>query len=310
MYNHGSDGRGAPQMKHSLGHLLLAVVLALSSALAYAQGTITSSLSGVVLDEAGGVIPGATFLPGVNTTSTNRNANFNGLPDSAVAITLDGVNNNENYNKSTEGLFAMVTPRQDAVEAVTVTSAAQGSDSGGHGSVTIRFVTRSGSDRFTGSLYEYYRDAKLNTNYYFNEIRNLPKNEVTLNQYGGRVGGPIVIPGLYDGHGKAFFFFNYEELKLPNEFSRTRYVLNQNARNGIFEYGGRPGNLWSLAAANGQLATPDPTGASVVAQIAALTDGTGTPAGATDPNTLEYSWLSPGDQVERQPTTRIDYNLN
>ena len=64
-----------------------------------------------------------TFLPGVNTAGTNRDSNFNGLPDSFVAITLDGVNNNENFNKSTEGLFAMVTPRQDAVEAVTVTTA-------------------------------------------------------------------------------------------------------------------------------------------------------------------------------------------
>lgn len=39
------------------------------------------------------------------------------------------------------------------------------------------------------------------------------KNEVTLNQYGFRQGGPIVIPGLYNGRGKAFFFFNYEKLE-------------------------------------------------------------------------------------------------
>lgn len=80
-----------------------------------------------------------TFLPGVNTTGVNRDSNFNGLPNSAVAISLDGVNNNENFNKSTEGLFAMVTPRQDAVEAVTVTTAIPGSDFGGHGAVSIRF---------------------------------------------------------------------------------------------------------------------------------------------------------------------------
>jgi hypothetical protein len=49
-----------------------------------------------------------TFLPGVNTAGINRDSNFNGLPDSFVAISLDGVNNNDNYNKSTEGLFGMV----------------------------------------------------------------------------------------------------------------------------------------------------------------------------------------------------------
>ena len=57
-----------------------------------------------------------------------------------------------------------------------------------------------------------------------------------LNQYGFRQGGPIVMPGLYDGRGKAFFFFNYEELRLPNNFTRTRTVLNPLAQTGVFRY--------------------------------------------------------------------------
>jgi hypothetical protein len=170
-------------------------------------------------------INAVTFLPGVNTSGANRDSNFNGLPDSFVAISLDGVNNNENFNKSTEGLFAMVTPRQDAVEAVTITSAVGGADVGGHGAVTISFVTRSGTNTFAGSAYEYYRNPSLNTNYWFNERNGLPNNDVRLNQFGIRQGGPIVIPGLYDGRNKAFFFFNHEELRLPNNFSRSRNVL-------------------------------------------------------------------------------------
>ncbi len=259
----------------------------------------------------------ATFLPGVNTTGRARDSNFQGLPDSAVAITLDGVNNNENYNKSTEGLFAMVTPRQDAIEAVTVTTATPGSDSGGHGAVTIRFVTRSGSDRFTGSAYEYFRDAALNTNYYFNRINNLPKNDVRINQYGARLGGPIVVPGLYDGHGKAFFFVNYEEFRMPNEFTRRRYVLNPASQTGVFRYtvtvGGqeviREVNLYELAARNGQVATPDPTVASILNAITAATKVTGTLQQSPEPNVMWYDFLSPGDQVEKQPVVRLDYNL-
>ena len=119
----------------------------------------------------------------------------------------------------------MVTPRQDAIEAVTVTTAANGADVGGHGAVQVAFVTRSGTNRFTGSAYEYYRDPSLNTNYWFNENAGLPKNDVMLNQYGVRQGGPIVLPGVYDGRGKAFFFFNYEELRLPNNFTRTRTII-------------------------------------------------------------------------------------
>ena len=260
----------------------------------------------------------ATFLPGVNTTGVNRDANFNGLPDSAVAITLDGVNNNENFNKSTEGLFAMVTPRQDAVEAVTVTTGTPGADSGGHGAIMLRFVTRGGTDRFSGSVYEYYRSSTLNTNYYFNTINNLPKNDVTLNQYGFRVGGPIVIPKVYNGRGKAFFFFNYEELRLPNEYSRTRTMLNPLTETGVFRYnvtvGGqqvvREVNVLALAAARGQLATTDPTVMSVLAGIRAAAQTTGTITQSPDPNTMAYDFLSGGNQYEKQPTTRIDYNLN
>ena len=177
-----------------------------------------------------------TMLAGVNTTGINRDSNFNGLPSSATAISLDGVNNNENYNKSTEGLFAMVTPRQDAVEAVTVTTGVPGSESGGHGAVSINFVTRSGTDKFSGSAYQStYRAPSLNTNYYFNDLRGLPKNQVKINQYGFRLGGPIMIPKVYNGRGKAFFFVNYEEFRMPNSFSRTRTVLTPAAQTGVFK---------------------------------------------------------------------------
>ena len=97
---------------------------------------------------------------------------------------------------------------------------------GGHGAVAINFVTRQGTNRFSGSAYEYFRHTDLNTNYWFNERDGLPKDDVRLNQFGARQGGPIVIPGLYDGRGKAFFFVHYEQLRLPNDVSRTRTVLH------------------------------------------------------------------------------------
>jgi hypothetical protein len=68
------------------------------------------------------------------------------------------VSNNDNFLRNTDGFFASVTPRQDAVEAVSVTLAAAGANvGGGAGAVTMAFQTRSGGNRFTGSAYEYYR---------------------------------------------------------------------------------------------------------------------------------------------------------
>ena len=259
-----------------------------------------------------------TFLPGVNTAGTNRDSNFNGLPDSFVAITLDGVNNNENFNKSTEGLFAMVTPRQDAVEAVTVTTATAGADVGGHGAVQVAFVTRSGSNRYTGSGYHYHRNPDLNTNYWFNENAGLPKNDVKLNQFGFRQGGPIVIPKLYDGRGKAFFFFNYEEMRLPNNFTRTRTILTPDAQAGIFRWDVtvndqrviRERNLFDLVGPAGHPIALDPIANQILSNIRAASGTTGLVTQNTNPNTMSFQWQSPGYQYEKQPVVRVDYNLS
>jgi hypothetical protein len=259
-----------------------------------------------------------TFLPGVNTATTNRESRINGLPESFVNITLDGVSNSDNFNRSSDSFFASVSPRQDAVEAVSVTTAVQGATTGGSGAVSINFTTRSGSNRFTGSGYEYYRntyaDWLLNTNYWFNERNGLPKNEIKVNQYGARVGGPIVIPGLYDGHNKAFFFGHYEQLRFPNSFTRTRTLLHPQAAQGIFRYtvGSqiRTVNLYDLARANGQSFTPDPTMSSLIQRIDAATKTTGTVTPTSDPIVNNYVWLSPGRLFEHQPTFKVDYNLS
>ena len=86
----------------------------------------------------------------------------------------------------------------------------------------------------------------MNTPYWFNK-RDLPKtaageefiNDVRLQTPGFRVGGPIVIPGVVDGRGKAFYFFNYEEFRLPESRSRTRTLLNTDAQLGNFSYPAR-----------------------------------------------------------------------
>ena len=138
------------------------------------------------------VLNAVTYLVGINTTGSMRGSTVNGLPESYINITLDGVSNNDTFNKSGDGFFAPVRPRQDAIEAVSVTSAAAGADVGGHGAVSINFVTRSGTNRFAGSASEYFRHPSMNTNYWFNTRNGLEKNDVSLNQFGARQGGPIV----------------------------------------------------------------------------------------------------------------------
>ena len=255
-----------------------------------------------------------TFLPGINTLGANRNSTINGLPESMVQITMDGVSNNDNFLRSSDSFFASVTPRQDAVEAVSVVTAVGGANVGGSGAVSINFTTRSGGNRFAGTAYEYWRHPSLNTNYFFNKLNDLEKNDIKLNQYGARLSGPVQIPGVFDGRGKVFYMAHYEQLRFPNSFTRTRSVLNPRAMEGFFRYesGGqvREVNVLQLAANNGQISAMDPTVASLLGKISAAMQTTGVINTTSDPLLDQYVYQSPGRLFEHQPTIRVDYNLS
>jgi hypothetical protein len=256
------------------------------------------------------------FLPGVQTPQGGdvRSSQINGLPQSSINITLDGVNIQDNTLKTTDGMFAIVSPRLDAIEEVTVTSGAQGADSNAQGAVQIKFTTRSGSNRFSGSGYHFYQSDKLNTNTYSNRVRNLPKGKETLNQPGFRQGGPVIIPGLFNGRDRLFFFVNYEDSRAPDTITTNSTLLLADAQNGIFKYPGGPAagiNLYQLAAANGQISTPDPTVAAVLTDIRGLaTNSPGTFTEITgNLNAQRYSFQQAADSVVHYPTVRIDYNV-
>ncbi|HVL66241.1 MAG TPA: TonB-dependent receptor [Vicinamibacterales bacterium] len=249
------------------------------------------------------------FLPGVSTPGGNRAATINGLPQGLINITIDGVNVQDNTNRSTDGFFSIVSPRLDAIEEVSVTTAGQGGDAG-QGAVQIKMVTRSGGNSYTGSAYHYYRNDALNANTWFNNRAQISKPVLEQHQTGARFGGPLVIPGLV-GRGKAFFFGNYEEFRQPSETSRNRNLLTPAAAQGTYTFpGGQSVNVLSFASARGlaSSSTIDPTIAALLNDIRAAAGTTGTIA-SLDPNVdqLRYNLLT--TSLRRFPTGRIDYNV-
>ena len=254
-----------------------------------------------------------TFLPGVETPGTGRASTINGLPQSAINIAIDGVSVS-NLLQSGDGFYAMVFPRLDAVQEVTVSGAGAGAESAGGGSVQIKFVTRSGTNQFDTSIYHYFRHPKFNTNYFFNEVNNLDKNRVIVHTYGGRVGGPIVIPGVVDGRGKAFFFFNFEHFYQPTEITRTRTIMTPEMQAGIFSWtsGGvtQSRDVMALAAANGQITARDPVIAALLAKINTGIATTGN-INAINNNPIQQSYIyqAASTRHEKSPTTSVDVNL-
>src|ERR1700688_1386268 len=78
----------------------------------------------------------------------------------------------------------------------------------------ISIVTRSGTNQFHGVLFDYFRNDALDARDWFANANGLPKPELRQNDFGGTLGGPILIPKLYDGRSRTFFFFSYEGLRL------------------------------------------------------------------------------------------------
>ena len=251
------------------------------------------------------------YMPGVvGSTNSIRDASVNGLPHSAVNITLDGMNIQDNYAKTWDGMFTRVNPRIDAVEEVTVSTAAQGADMAGQGAVQVKFVTRSGTNDFQGSAYYYLRREWMNSNTWFNLHQNVDaatgraadKPKVTNKQPGIRVGGPIV-------RDKAFFFVNYEELRVPGTRGDTRRIMSPLSEQGIFQYGaGKRVDLMALARANGQASTIDPVVGKLLSAIRASTSK-GTIGETADGLTQTFYWQQPTWSRTQYPTVKVDFNI-
>jgi hypothetical protein len=247
------------------------------------------------------------LMPGAQQGGTARQSTFLGLPKGAINITMDGVNIQDNLLKSAfgGGMFTIVRPRLDAVEEVTVKTAGVGADAAGEGAVQIQFVTRRGTNQFRGTLFWDHRNDALNANTWFNNVLGLRKPRNLLNVFGGNVGGPI-------WRDKIFFFFNYEEFRLPESRPRENLILTQEAMQGIFRYRGTDGvvravNLLQVAGAAGFPSTIDPTIGDMLRQIDAAR-----PRGAISSFDLfreRYRFEAPSMQVRRFPTLRMDYHI-
>ncbi len=261
-----------------------------------------------------------TLLPGTNSPGTIRTSSIDGLPKSSLNMTLDGASMHDPYLRSSDGFFASLQAKPDAVEEVAVTTAGASADMLGQGAVQVRFVTKSGTNRFHGTLFWQNRNNDFNANYYFNNIDGLPRDRINLNQFGGSIGGPIK-------KDKLFFFVNQEWFKLPQSSNSAQLLIpTATAVTGIYTYADATGlkhsiNLYNLAAlGNSSLpsgtrpyaTTPDPSMLSTLqqmVQLASPTAGSLTSriAQAGDYNRNNFTFQTPGQNNRSFPTAHLDW---
>ena len=153
----------------------------------------------------------------------------NGSPANTYGIKLDGqdITNGVNTSASQQ----QVQPSVEALEEVAIQSSNYSAEFGQAGSGLFQFTTRSGSNRFHGSAYDYFVNEGLNSTQSFSHLLNRNRR----NDFGGSIGGQVTIPKIYNGKDRTFFFFNMEIFKENALISdQTRTVPIQAYRQGDF----------------------------------------------------------------------------
>jgi hypothetical protein len=131
------------------------------------------------------------------------------------------------------GTFSnLVSP--DALQEFRIQTSTFAPEFGRSPGAQIGLVTRSGTNRYSGSLFEYFRNDKTDANDWFANQQALPKAPLRFNDFGGSLGGPVRIPHLYDGHDRTFFFLSIEGVVMiqpqpPVSFPVPTLEARQNA---------------------------------------------------------------------------------
>jgi hypothetical protein len=78
----------------------------------------------------------------------------------------------------------------------------------------VGLISRSGTNHYSGSLFEYFRNDKTDANDWFKAAQELTKPPLRFNNFGGTLGGPVRFPRIYNGHDQTFFFFSVDILRM------------------------------------------------------------------------------------------------
>jgi hypothetical protein len=150
------------------------------------------------------LLPGAYFQP-----NTKASAKVNGSRSEEFKIVLDG---QDATSPNKEYVFNLTQPSVDAVEEVTIQASNFAAEFGQVIGGLYNFTTRSGANAFHGSVYDYFVNEALNAGQPFTND-GTGRHFVQRNRrqdFGFNVGGPVLLPKLYNGRNRTFFFFNYE----------------------------------------------------------------------------------------------------
>jgi Carboxypeptidase regulatory-like domain len=262
--------------------------------------------------------PGVLYLgnPDENDTIDSRSGTVNGGRSDQGNITLDGMDDNDQIGGT--AFTGILRSTLDSTEEFRVTTSNGNADAGRSSGAQVSLITKSGTNKLHGALYEYYRPTNTVANQWFNKYQelllgepNVPEHYVQ-NAFGGSIGGPIK-------KDKLFFFFNYEGLRRAVDTVVTRTVPTQPFYSGSLGYQDVNGaTQWltanDVANLDSDCETNVPCGpnSSVQSYYAPLASqgiyGTA-PTVGDGVNSAGYIFASPAPHTENTSIVKIDYHM-
>ena len=162
----------------------------------------------------------AQLSAGVNTPQADTRGNAasgafsaNGLRPAQNNYLLDGIDNNSDTVDFLNGTNFVVLPPVDAIEEFKVQTSDFSAEYGRSGAAVLNATIKSGTNSFHGDVWEFFRNDKLDAADFFENAHSIQKGELRQNQFGFTAGGPVVIPKVFNGRNKVFFFGDYEGLR-------------------------------------------------------------------------------------------------
>jgi hypothetical protein len=186
-------------------------VVARSTLLQTEDAKVSTNISNELIDQLPLVVGGAmrsvfdlvSTIPEAKGSGTN--VALGGGQGGAFGATLDGISVNTNRNADVVET-AFLTPSVEAITEFSVETNGFKPEFGQAGGGAITFASKSGTNRFQGTVYNFLRNDALDEKGFFEQQKGVYRQ----NNFGASWGGPVKLPRLYDGQNRTFFFSAYE----------------------------------------------------------------------------------------------------
>jgi hypothetical protein len=242
----------------------------------------------------------AIFQPGVQIVGGNIGfSRVNGTRLGSNVVKVDGIDATDLTNGTLA--FSGFAATTDSTAQFRVITHGGKAEYGRAAGAQVEMISRSGTNRWSGNVFDYHRNTVLNANDFFNNAAGVPRPAIIQNVFGGSVGGPL-------RRDRTFVFATYEGRRTHEQEVRNRTVLTPAARGGVFRW--IPPGSTDIRTFN--IVSADPRGKGIDTEVAEslrlLPDPNNSDIG-DGLNVAGFRFNSPSDGSDNKFTVRVDHNL-